>query len=357
MKHKFSLIFASLLIIILSMLTPIQPVQAQMNVVVVTTTIQAAVDAANPGDTVRVPPGVYHENVLVMKDNITIKGSRGAILDGTGLPGNSGITVRAPSTARINGFSLSGLRIQNYSRNGVLLVQVDNYQIVGGKYIDNDEYGIFPIRSTHGLIESNQVSGSDDTGIYIGQSDGAEIRNNQVSDCTVGIEVEVSSNISIQDNKLMDNTIGISAFVLPGLSLTETTNIQVTHNLVIHNNRPNPVSDPTDILSQLPSGAGLLLIGVDHAIVTANKVLANNSVGIAVFQVPPALAALDPRIDPFPDHDQLNGNVVLSNGSNPDPKIAPFPPSDLIWDFSGAGNCWSNNVYKTSFPAPLPACP
>jgi pectin methylesterase-like acyl-CoA thioesterase len=60
---------------------------AQTNVIVVSTTIQAAVDAANPGDTVRVPPGIYHENVLVTKDNITIEGSHGAILDGTSLPG------------------------------------------------------------------------------------------------------------------------------------------------------------------------------------------------------------------------------------------------------------------------------
>jgi parallel beta-helix repeat protein len=206
------------------------------------------------------------------------------------------------------------------------------------------------------LIESNQVSGSDDTGIYIGQSSDAMLKNNQVSDCTVGIEVEVSSNISVQDNKLMDNTIGISAVVLPGLSVTETSNIQVIRNLVIHNNRPNPVSDPTEILSQLPSGAGLLFIGVDNAIVTGNKVLENNSVGIAVFQVPPALVALDPRIDPFPDHNQLKGNVALSNGSNPDPKLAPFPPGDLLWDTSGTGNCWSDNIYKASFPTPLPAC-
>lgn len=93
MKHKFSLLFASLLL--LSSFATVRSVQAMPAVVVVTTTIQAAVDAAQPGDTVRVPPGVYHENVLVNKDNITIEGSRGAILDGTGLPGNSGITVRA----------------------------------------------------------------------------------------------------------------------------------------------------------------------------------------------------------------------------------------------------------------------
>jgi parallel beta-helix repeat protein len=357
MKHKFSLTFGSLLIIILSSFAIIQPVKAQANIVVVSTTIQAAVDAANPGDTVRVPPGIYRENVLVAKDNITIKGQSGAILDGTGLPGNSGITVRSSSpSARINGFKLTGLQIQNYSRNGVILIRVDNYQIDDGKYINNEEYGIFPIRSFHGLIQSNQVSGSDDTGIYIGQSNDAVIRNNQVSDCTVGIEVEVSSNVIVQDNKMIDNTVGMTAEVLPGLRVTETANIQIIRNLFIRNNRPNPVTDPTDFLSQLPSGAGLLLVGADNVTVTDNKVAENNSVGIAVFQLPPALAALDPRIDPFPDHNQISRNVVLSNGSNPDPRIAPFPPSDLIWDFSGTGNCWSDNVFKTSFPSLLPNC-
>ena len=333
------------------------PVQAQAHVIVVSTTIQAAVDAANPGDTVRVPPGVYRENVFVTKDNITIEGSRGVILDGAGLPGTSGITVRSliPS-ARINGFRLTGLRIQNYVRNGVILNRVDNYQIDHAEFADNLAYGIFPIRSTNGLIEFNHVSGSDDTGIYIGQSSGAVIRKNHVTDCTVGISAEVSSNITVQDNRVMDNTIGILAAVLPGLSVTETTNVQINDNVILRNNRPNPVTDPLDILSQLPSGVGILIFGADQSTVTGNKVLDDNSSGIAVIQVPPALAALDPRINPFPDNNEISKNAVLLNGNNPDPKIAPLPSGDLIWDVSGIGNCWSNNTYKTSFPPLLPAC-
>jgi parallel beta-helix repeat protein len=357
MKHKFSLTFASLLIIISSSFAIIRPVKAQASKVVVTTTIQAAVDAANPGDTVRVPPGIYRENVLVTKNNITIKGQSGAILDGAGLPGSSGITVRSSSpSTRISGFRLTGLQIQNYSRNGVILIRVDNYQIEDGKYINNEEYGIFPIRSSHGLIRSNQVSGSNDTGIYIGQSQDAVIKNNYVSDCTVGIEVEVSSNITVKDNRATENTIGMTAVVLPGLMLTVTTDIQIIDNTFDNNNRVNPVTDPTDVLSQLPSGSGLLIFGADHTIVRDNKVVGNNSVGIAVVQLSPALASLDPRIDPFPDYNEIIDNGVIENGRNPDPKLGPFPPSDLIWDFSGTGNCWSDNVYQTSFPTPLPNC-
>lgn len=356
MKHKLTSIVMCLLILLSVPITSAYSVQAQSNVIVVTTTVQAAVDAANPGDIVRVPPGIYHENVLVTKDNITIEGSQDAILDGTGLT-SSGITVRSlDASARINGFRLTGLRIQNYVRNGVILNRVDNYQIDHAEFADNLAYGIFPIRSSQGLIEFNRVSGSDDTGIYIGQSSGAVIQKNHVTDCTVGISAEVSSNITVQDNRVMDNTIGILAAVLPGLSVTETANVQINDNVIMRNNRPNPVSDPTEILSQLPSGVGILIFGADHGTVADNRVVDNNSVGIAVIQVPPALAALDPRINPFPDHNEIIKNVVLSNGSNPDPKIAPLPPGDLIWDLSGTGNCWSDNTYKASFPPLLPAC-
>jgi hypothetical protein len=29
---------------------------------------------------------------------------------------------------------------------------------------------------------------------------------------------------------------------------------------------------------------------------------------------------------------------------------------DLAWDGTGVGNCWSGNVFATSFPPDLPTC-
>src|SRR6266536_477530 len=37
--------------------------------------IQAAVNMANPGDTILIKPGVYHESVQIRKDGITLRGS------------------------------------------------------------------------------------------------------------------------------------------------------------------------------------------------------------------------------------------------------------------------------------------
>ena len=234
-KNNLRLVTFAVLILLAGMAAP----NANANVIIVSTTIQAAVDVAQPGDTVLVPPGAYRENVRVMIDNLTIQGSPAAILDGTGLAGNTGIRVApaAPAT-RINGFTLSGLTIQNYARNGVLLLRVDNFRISDGRYLDNDEYGIFPVFSSGGLIASSRVSGSEDAGIYVGQSSGVVIERNDVRGCTSGIEIENSSNVSARKNTVEGNCIGILVQVLPGLSVTATSNIIVTDNRLIANNRP-----------------------------------------------------------------------------------------------------------------------
>jgi len=248
------------------------------------------------------------------------------------------------------------LQIQNYSQNGVVLVRVDHFKLTQGRYNNNSEYGIFPILSSDGLIESNQVSGSDDTGIYVGQSSNVLVKNNNVRDCTVGIEIENSSNISVMENSSLGNCVGILVDVLPGLDVTTTNEVEIIGNVLCRNNRLNPVTDPSDLLSQLPIGVGLLNLGGDDVIIKKNITSQNVSAGIAVAQLPAAIAALDPRIDPFPDNNQVRDNVSLRNGSSPDPKLAPLPGVDLLWDFSGSRNCWADNFFETSFPSPLPAC-
>lgn len=332
------------------------PLSLDAATVHVTTTIQAAVDVAQPGDTLLIPPGTYRENVRIYKDNLSLRGSPGAVLDGAGLAGNMGIrVVPAAPTGRINGFSLTGLKIQNYSHTGVFLSRVDNFKISQGRYSDNEEYAIFPVHSSNGRIELNQVSGSEDSGIYVGQSQDVVITKNHTTDCRVGFEIENSNGIDIEENEANNNSIGISIFVLPGLSITSTSDIIVNRNVLNKNNRTLPPADPANPFENIPGGIGLLNVGGDRVVVRRNIAMNNDSAGIALVQLPAKLAALDPRIDPLPDGNAIRNNVTLQNGDHPHPLLGSLPGSDLLWDGTGADNCWSDNVFKTTFPE-LPGC-
>jgi parallel beta-helix repeat protein len=75
--------------------------------------IQAAVNAAVPGDTVLVQPGTYPEQVLITKDNITVMSAtpRQAIIRGlftNELSGNKALVEVTGSGDVVNGFTVSG---------------------------------------------------------------------------------------------------------------------------------------------------------------------------------------------------------------------------------------------------------
>src|SRR6266498_1755338 len=243
-------------------------------VIRVTTTIQAAVDAAMPGDTVLVPPGTYRESVLIDKSDLTLRGSRGAEIDahgftngitvGTGeeTPGPDGFPVCPPLALR--NVTVEGLTVRNAEDNGIFMIGVDGFQVRGGRYLDNHEYGVFPRCSTHGAIEGSLAEGANDTGIYVGNDTEVTVTGNRATGNTSGFEVENSSDVVVRGNRSSGNTAGILVFVLPGLPRTATDHVLVEGNVVTRNNRPNPVPpDSGEDLGLVPTGSGILDIAGD----------------------------------------------------------------------------------------------
>jgi len=338
--------------------------------IVVTTTIQAAVDAAQPGDTILVPPGTYRESVLVDKSELTIVGTPAAILDaagfrtgirvGTGRISRDGPEPACPPLA-VTGFTLEGLTIKHASFSGVFLIGVDGYHLTGTKYVDNPVYGPFPVCSSNGLIDFNHVVGggsaagpSLDTGIYVGDDDRVTVRHNSVTNYVIGVVVENTINANVQDNLLKGNTAGIYAAVLPDHPRPFTNNIVIERNQVVNNNLPNPIPpDSGDEIGGVPTGVGIVNLGSDHVVVRHNRVLGNDSLGVIVLQN--LFGPVDPRIEPNPDFNQVRGNVILQNGRNPDPVRAITPGADIVYDGTGTGNCFADNVFATEFPAGITA--
>jgi parallel beta-helix repeat protein len=329
--------------------------------------IQAAVDAAMPGDTIVVRAGLYTGTpgddavVTVMKDDITLIGNPNAVIDATGL--RYGVSVGDIDAGclvdSVSNFTIKGFTIQNADDSGLYIANVDGYSATGGQYFDNEEYGPYPVCSTNGRVAFNFASGHNDAAIYVGQSDGAVIEYNTVVDSVIGVEVENTANTIVRHNLLKKNSAGILVVVLPGLNIPATDNVLIEHNIINRNNRENTGGG---FLVLLPFGTGILNVGGDDVVIRDNVVMRNQSVGIASIGNP--FVFIDPRIEPFVDGLVVADNVVLHNGADPDP-ASIVPGADLVFvpdvvdpgsgtvllpDPDPSGNCFEGNVYDTDYP-------
>jgi parallel beta-helix repeat protein len=319
--------------------------------------IQAAVDAADPGSSIYIEPGTYAQTVTVAKPGISLiglYGRRGAsvIITNPGKAEN-GITV----TAAGSGFTLENVTVRGFTENGVRLNGVNGFVLEQVVAQNNGAYGLFPVFSSHGLIADCAAFGHKDTGIYVGQSQDVVIRQNTTFANVNGIEVENSSHVRVIDNQSRGNVAGILVVLLPGLDVKVSSDILVQGNYVHDNNLPN-FGVKGDLESFVPSGSGILVVGGEHTVVANNRVWGNHFVGIGVSSTSllGQLAGIPPQgladIQPDPTGTLVKNNIAIDNGGvSPIPFI---PGADFLWDGSGQNNHWQGNLFQTSVPVLLP---
>jgi len=344
--------------------------------------IQAAIDAAAAGDTVKVMPGDYVGVVagssaaavhitksinLIAKSN-PAKGTRVRILPAAGL--NHGILVEPANDGDpdIDGLMIKGFTVQGFPKNGIWLRHVKNFKIQGNESIDNLENGIWPTLSANGSVKKNVSYGSEDSALWIEASENVRVLKNEFYDSPTGLEITISKDVTVMKNDIHHNTVGVGLYhpSAAGLPFSDAPagfgNWKISGNYVHDNNLPN-TAPPGSMSAALPSGGGILVLGVDTVDVTKNRIENNNFFGIAMIDYCIAVDGTSfdcdtnpPEVETSPDNNQFTSNALFGNGLNPDP--GPFAPfaSDIL-ALGGTNNCFSKNKATLTIPFPLsPEC-
>ena len=242
--------------------------------------------------------------------------------------------------------------------------------------IDNRNYGIFPTLSKNGLISHSKAIGSSlDSGIWVETSENVTVQHSFVSGNVNGFEVSNSDDILLAHNEATGNTVGAAILLLPDIfdDRPGAKRIDLRNNWIHDNNKENSAR-PGSILELVPSGTGILYLGVDQSTIANNVVENNGFTGIAiadycltVLNTPfDCFTGSDPTITPEFIADQaasenaVLNNRLINNGNDVDPgNPFGFAAADLTLLSTELSNCYAGNSFLTAFSiiGILPPCP
>lgn len=297
---------------VLGLAMPLTSAHSETLTVAAGESIQAFINKAKAGDTIRVMPGVYRETVFIDKENITLQG---VVVDGKWAVMDGGGKLHDGILASGHGVTIQKFWVTGYKGNGIMTQGANNYRIIDN-YVDGGFYGIFPQFGRNGLVAGNRVTRVEDAGIYVGMSDNVDVIGNEAWGNVIGIESENSRDMLMEGNYVHDNTAGFAITLIPGLPIKDAARTTVRRNFIANNNLKN-FAPASSVVASIPAGIGVLLLAVKDATIEGNIITGNNTVAVFTTDHATFGMASDTRVDPFPANIALLGNHYTNNGNKP----------------------------------------
>lgn len=344
---------------------------SQVIVVAPGQSIQAAVDAASPGDTVLVRAGTYHENVVISTNDITLEGSgsgpNGTLIEPPAtLPDNfcasvppdfptegGGVCVFGDFDqqtgvvhSRVTGDRVTNLAISGFAGDDIGTYATDGLRVDHVAMQNAGVYGIAVVAATNTVVDDNTVSdvvSGQGAAMYVAfaPNAGIAVTRNTMTATSFGVFVQDAGDVALAGNTVTGSCDGM--LILDDNHPDDSQplgagNIAVTGNTLHANNE----LCPGNTFSHQPEikGTGVALVGTTDTAVVGNTVTGNTGTDVLSGGITLQSAV------PFGGLDEsdvtISGNTATGNG-----------PADLLWDGNGTGVVMARNTCGTSSPSGL----
>jgi hypothetical protein len=317
-------------------------------------TIQKAINAAKPGDTVKVPDGTWKEGVKIqgakkrfLKLIGNIKHPEKVVFEGKSLKGaakSNGVLINRANEVTVRGFTA-----QHYNGNGFFVTNANGYHLndLIAKYVG--VYGVYAFNTVGGEMRRDTAAWNNDSGFYVGQTPKQTkpvrtILSDLVSYGNVlGYSGTNSRYVTITKSKWFNNGLGIVPNALDSEKLPPPEENVITDNDIFWNNfdyykgAPFKLRPPATGDVPYPTGVGVLLFGGRNNKITNNRIFGNYLLGAGM---------IEQFLLKNPDDGTLVGNEITGNqfGLNG----TDLNGRDIGYDGNGTGNCVSDNTGAAS---------
>lgn len=310
--------------------------------------LQAAIDAASAGDTLRLSAGA-HQGPIVIRKPLLLEGVEGAILRGDGEA--SVITVDAPDvTIRSLTIVESGIKLHEMD-SGIFLTRAARRAIVEHNRIERNLVGVYVHGAEDAIIRDNVIFGRSDlrlneagNGVHVWNAPGSRVLDNDIIAGRDGIYVISSRKNVFRGNRMRDLRYAVHYMY--------TNDSEVSGNISIGNHAGFAImySDRLRVVGNVSEGdrdRGLFLNYANNSDIGGNVVRAAPEKCVFLYNANKNHfhdnwfegCEIGIHFTAGSERNRIAGNAFIANRT----QVKYVGTRYLDWSDKGRGNYWSDN--------------
>lgn len=312
--------------------------------------VQAAVEAAEPGDTV-VLRGRFDERVVLNTSNLTLTSAPGSLahINGTG---EGDVLTLNGDNATLDRVWIANSGYETRDNDAAVWVNSTNARITDSR-VTEMTFGIWIDGVDDAVIANNTIVGRErvqtlsyrGNGIQLWKTVGTHVEGNRITDVRDGIYYSWADDVLTRDNRMWDLRYGVHYMYSDDDTLVDNVAFHNDVGYALMVSKRLTVVDNVAFENEGSSGHGLLLKDIDDTVVRDNALVGNgkglyvyNSLNNTLIDNLVLENDVGVHLTAGSVGERVHGNSFVRN----DQPLVVVTGDQLAWNGTDSGNYWSN---------------